>query len=491
MSTLNTEQISSSIHPWDISEEAAELCAKEISKYVKYNPDILIIGGEIHGLKLCKALLNIKGMKGSIKSISVFDFFKLPENIFPFKFTKKASEEFENEWLYDQSFKNEFSSYFEFYSYSEEDVKEKDVEEKELLVSNFSMIICLSELHYAQNWGLRLAQTFKYLKEDSGTFIFAEIKGDFLLLDANFSEAANSRKKEIKGLHQFMVRVDKIRSGTELLNHSGINISRQFYWQPEIRMSDFQIFNREITPLFKEIEILVGDTEEGHFLLNKYNLTKDVFFNNWIVGNEPISYFRMGFAGQEVALKRVFDEEMEKEEVQDLELHKEAKIFVASNFKGIHYWEYPYFEQALHKIQAVKDNNFEVLGRKAIDLLATHDMFVPDRTAYLSVVSWDDLEGETAFPIFIMVNDYLDHNKLYEDHPTDNRFKQRPTDKLACLFTKKIGITGTDTPNVEELIFTHFDRKFPISFQVDEYKGIPSGTQRKLEIIYDNPTKIR
>ncbi len=298
---------------------------------------------------------------------------------------------------------------------------------KQLPFSHFDLIVCCFELHFCLNWRWALFKLLERLKE-GGSFLFVDITEDFEFFDGNFKNKNSDVRFLDKGsdllpldaFKRFMMKFDELRS-------------EYFYWKPAISTSNYQVLAEQIDPFFQEVQRL-GDediTEEKSRRFRNtatYELSIEQVLD-WLKtkadNKVPLSYLRMGLS-YDNRIKIAYDLEdwmkqnpdMRGKEKVTFKIEKGLRVYLASGLiteklMGFNGWSYKSFPK---DIQSINDSNIGSLARKALDLMISHGFFIPDRTLYAAVLSWQDDHEGWDYPIHLILNEKLN----YEEDPERN-----------------------------------------------------------------------
>jgi hypothetical protein len=297
-------------------------------------------------------------------------------------------------------------------------LNKNDPYKESLSKRSFDIIFCFFEHHFLINWRIGALSIFEYLK-DGGAFIFGETSGTFDMLDGNFknlpSEAISSINtkplKDTDSLHQLYDELMKF----------DVERSKYHFWKPEISVSNYKEMRYQMARVFNHIyekdkvkNRLEKNQNDGYFINEtKLQLDKDALIE-WIKGGK-LSYFRQG-----ISLN--INETKDKEKIYSLieslcnninELQYSftihLQVYVAKGYnlewaKGYtaRKWN---FSPLIKDLQQINDNNWERLGKKALDVMASHDILLPEHSNYLALVEWCDTKDlGWGFPIHILNN---------------------------------------------------------------------------------------
>ncbi|MCB0617648.1 MAG: hypothetical protein KDC32_17275 [Saprospiraceae bacterium] len=308
------------------------------------------------------------------------------------------------------------------------------------------VIFSCFELHYQQNWRVVLLNLLNALRE-GGAFVLSEIVGDFELLDGNFLQAryieeqgAGVFQEHLPEFVEFLQELDAIRSRED------------FFWRPEISMSNYQPLRELLLPAFQEST----DSQVWDVCPHEFGIGE--FIDRWIrPGN--LSYFRIGLRPDHPAYLKLV-QEYEKKTFQ-VSLTKRVRLSVATGFRYFdlgpercNYFHHPYYRwqrgELDLKLQSLHDEPFERLGTKALDLLITHDVFFPSHTVYLALVTWD---VHRKYPIYLAFNAKLPQEVWKGEMHKMGRY---------------MSLSPQNIPSLDDYVFQRLKRKFPIYFSIAE-----------------------
>ncbi|MCB9266407.1 MAG: hypothetical protein H6558_15365 [Lewinellaceae bacterium] len=312
----------------------------------------------------------------------------------------------------------------------------------------YDVIFSCFALHFALNWRIQLLNLLNQLKPE-GLFCFSEAKGDFMFLDGNFShkedflhprgEEHTSQEPQREAFIDFLLKFESER------------IEKGFYWQPEIRMADYGVLKNHIMPLFEGIE------KYDSPLLEHKTTLRDII-TLWLK-KQLISYFKIGVQPDDPKADEYLENFNKKTLDNPLHLKKGFSFFLARKFRGLRLLEEGRipnlrwaFDNHLNKIRKINDNKYETLGKKAIDILASHDLFVPRATYYCAIIGWNENLEERDYPIHLAVNG----SQGIDKHIIKSKIN---------AFGRYISNKGLDF-TIDEFIFRNIKQKFPVTIRI-------------------------
>lgn len=131
----------------------------------------------------------------------------------------------------------------------------------------FETIFCYFEMHNLTNWRLSTIYLLDLLSEN-GTFYFADLGGDISILDGNLNtnfethlkDNGKKEKKDIKNIKEAFSKFKQERN-------------EQFYWSPEISLTDYSALQHFLSSFFHQIsKNNLKTTQNNHLILNKSTL---------------------------------------------------------------------------------------------------------------------------------------------------------------------------------------------------------------------------
>ena len=361
----------------------------------------------------------------------------------------------------------------------------------------FDMIFCAFEWHILMNWRSSLTYVLAHLA-NNGVFLFGEETGDAAFLDGNFrdndraigtldssTEAADQADRQF--FKTYFQQFDQLRN-------------KHYFWKPEISFSNYRELRNQVEFFFrklidrdsrypfkdedlKAVEITQDDAAKRQILRGNFQNT---FQYEWdfqrecqtdgILARQAFTYFRTGLT-KEVYEKiqgdalRFTEEKLGRKvtEVKPIVIEKSLQLYLALGFdrERFHYssqrqWSY---DALIKDVQQISDNDTAMFTQKALDLLLSHDIFIPDWTEYCAIFSWHQRDNLWSFPVHILHNDKLSNKtsnqtilqtfrRLAETHQLS--FRQNKPDiepMLSFIFQKMC----TKVP----LIFQHFEDDAP------------------------------
>lgn len=278
---------------------------------------------------------------------------------------------------------------------SKEYISDSLKEQKKL---SFDYIFCLFENHFEINWRIGLVNLLGYLK-NGGDYFFAEINGDFEQLDGNFKRI---KEKKLVQWQEF----DQKRSEFH-------------YWKPELSVTNYKAMRNQIGRVFKRIIEKTGKGKKpwkkGFFkAADEITLSEGNLKN--IVRDGKLAYFRIGLPLSDTKKTGLIELiNGSGNFFIDLQVYW-AKNFKSKWLKALKPLEWN-FSALLKDLQQINDNNLSSLGRKALDVLASHDIIFPQHTRYLALIEWTDpRSNEWEYPVHFLINE-----SLYQEDDTDKK----------------------------------------------------------------------
>lgn len=327
---------------------------------------------------------------------------------------------------------------------------------------DFDYIFCLFENHFEINWRIGLINLLKKLKQ-GGHYFFANITGDFKVLDGNFKPSTGGSCN--RDLIDLLMKSDKKRSELH-------------YWKPELSVSNYKEMRNQISRIFESIK---GETEETGYFRRADSITFSKSNLEKIINDGSLAYFRVGLADS--AKSSQFKSELIKE-IRNCNhtFNINLQLYCAFNYqdkwlnalKSLE-WNYA----ALTKdLQQINDNNLDSLGQKALDLLASHDMIFPQHTRYLALIEWTDpRSNEWEYPVHFLINDRLwEQDNKPNDKPSNietNRYSadvnnQELHKKLKTVISSWYNRERGHKASLAKMIFQNSTRKVIVRFTYKE-----------------------
>ena len=253
-------------------------------------------------------------------------------------------------------------------------------------------------------------------------------------------------------LQAFMYEVEKTRTSHHL-------------WYPEIRFTDYESVSREINLLFHTVK------EELIYAVSLEDIKSiKIFVNRMINKKFSLSYFTDGFP--EGILKKLLEVSF-KEDVEDnlkqlgkitiadkdiyqrqLIIPKDLKISIFSGFNPDKLLNYSqkYFSTLIYKANRYADVEPQESTGKILDLMVSHDIFIPDKTIYCAVMPWNREKAEFSGAIPVAIRN------------TENDELVKECQKRLIAYC---GFVKEHKKNMQQYVYLTFRNRVPICISVD------------------------
>lgn len=252
----------------------------------------------------------------------------------------------------------------------------------------FDVIISLYLIHNAINWRLLLTRLFSTLK-NGGYFIFPEAGGSYSILDGNF-----------KGVTPELIQ--------PLKDFDDCRNEKYHFWRPELSLSNYSVLKNQLEPLFDEIIDHESTESEYDEEWKKGTINVDInsgYTFKRIILDKIFSYFHTGLPDfpkkeKDERKRTILYNDITKVglNIEIKELDRKDQIYLCKEFNEKRYktikerhWNYT---KLLKDIDHIKDNQINTLGRKAMDILISHDVFFPGFTQFIALISWESKLSE-------------------------------------------------------------------------------------------------
>ncbi|MEM1322344.1 MAG: hypothetical protein AAGG75_18925 [Bacteroidota bacterium] len=328
----------------------------------------------------------------------------------------------------------------------------------------FDLIFIPFVLQRVLNWRESAYKLLSMLKNGEGSLLFTEVIGDKCSMIGGYTgRMQRSEYKDKKGLRDFFKQFRKIRD-------------EYFYWHPEISTYDMQALKDFCLYFFDESN--AEETGDNEFL-SKHNPHFNQLRNiiDKYVRPQVISYFQLGLEQtmkDDGRLQALFDKPWNhRQTVSDGVRITLFKGFNADLFQKHSYRSWKP-NQLITKIQQLpsNENTSGDIGRKILDLLLSHDIIIPDRTAYIGIMPWNIQQGEWGYPLQLALNLKGERDK-YEEGRTAEELKHK--------YFKYLCFQRTINFSIHRFIFLEQEEKFMIRINfVDQNKIMDQNVRARM-----------
>ncbi len=314
----------------------------------------------------------------------------------------------------------------------------------------YDLIFCCFQLHFQQNWRLWIHHLFMQLNH-GGCFVYARVYDDFEILDCRFDRKnvlLQNKDKAFCHFFDFMKELDAYRSG------------KSFFWQPELRMSNVEVLDQHLFGAFEK-------SSQVKVSFKTLECSCHEIIQEWIRrGNDKRGLISSLDIGIDINYKDLLDFKHQPSK-QSFVLEKKIELTAAKKFnldygnrtnKLNHSIQWS-FIKLMNKIERINDHEFSTLAKKVLDLLLTHDTFLPFVTKYCAIVGWDRIRNNYKYPILYAQN-------KFQKIPNSESVEKEFSDNTQNVFERYLSTNNGDIISLEEFFFSRTQHNFPVRIVV-------------------------
>lgn len=345
--------------------------------------------------------------------------------------------------------------------------------------TTFDIIICPLEFHFCMNWRLGTLTILDYL-EPNGIFVFTEISGSIAIIDGAPGKFMKKPSPDIEKLIRLIRKFDAFRS-------------EHYHWKPEISFTNYSEVRNFIEQFFFEpVTEKTTNTKTDPWKINSHNFRQ-------FIRQKMFSYLSVGIDTKKLEkfLKqydKLIDDTFGEEGCC---LDKQLKLYICKGFSRKRYeglmdrnWNWNY--TTLGKdISQINDFDPDTLKKRSLDLLVSHDVFLPQHTYALMLISWNEHKSTWRYPIYSAFNDKLfndliektkvklkQRKSLIDERPLERsermrlesllQYEYKNKELLAGFFSHLLIVESLANESILEMIFGKLKRKIPFVFEFQE-----------------------
>lgn len=248
--------------------------------------------------------------------------------------------------------------------------------------NKFHIVIAEFLLHHLLNWRMGIIKLLFTLKKNGG-LVFSERMGDIKYLDGNFEGLGEKKYKADKeNFYNFLKKFHDLKNDI-------------FYWNPEIRASDYSSAVNYLQPHFKS-------TTEVPFEYNYQNFSTRKLIQEWIK-DKVYTHFWIGIKDYD-SFNGLF--KIAEDSSDNFDLNDGQNIIILKGFKGITRDNVDYWmtRTILKKCSLPCEPDIQKIGNQFLDLIISHDILFPETTQFIGVHPWDLIKDDWGEPIQLVVN---------------------------------------------------------------------------------------